>query len=83
MRFKSIILPECLSKLLPLLRPALQESERMNKLTTEMKRSLRELDLGLRGVLTMTPEMENLSNSLFLDQVPGTSPKLIHIINQN
>ena len=37
----------------------------MNKLTTEMKRSLRELDLGLRGVLTMTPEMENLSNSLF------------------
>ena len=55
----------------------------MNKLTTEMKRSLRELDLGLRGVLTMTPEMENLSNSLFLDQVPGTSPKLIHIINQN
>ena len=83
MRFKSIILPECLSKLLPLLRPILQESERMNKLTTEMKRSLRELDLGLRGVLTMTPEMENLSNSLFLDQVPGTLPKLIHIINQN
>ena len=41
----------------------------MNTLTREMKRSLKELDLGLKGELTMTSEMENLSNSLFLDQV--------------
>ena len=41
----------------------------MNTLTREMKRSLKELDLGLKGELTMTSEMENLSNSLFFDQV--------------
>ena len=46
-----------------------QECERMNALTQEMKRSLRELDLGLKGELTITSDMEDLSNSLFFDQV--------------
>ena len=46
-----------------------QECERMNSLTTEMTRSLKELDLGLRGELTITSDMEDLSNYLFLDQV--------------
>ena len=41
----------------------------MNALTQEMKRSLRELDLGLKGELTTTSDMEDLSNSLFFDQV--------------
>ena len=41
----------------------------MNSLTQEMKRSLRELDLGLKGELTITSDMEDLSNSLFFDQV--------------
>ena len=41
----------------------------MNTLTQEMKRSLRELDLGLKGELTITSDMEDLSNSLFFDQV--------------
>ena len=41
----------------------------MNALTHEMKRSLRELDLGLKGELTITSDMEDLSNSLFFDQV--------------
>ena len=41
----------------------------MNTLTAEMKRSLRELDLGLKGELTITSDMEDLSNSLFFDQV--------------
>lgn len=49
---------------------AFQECERMNYLTNEMKRSLRELDLGLKGELTITSEMEVLENALFLDQVP-------------
>lgn len=49
---------------------AFQECERMNYLTSEMKRSLKELDLGLKGELTITPDMEVLENSLFLDQVP-------------
>ena len=46
-----------------------QECERMNNLTTEIKRSLRELDLGLKGELTMTQDMEELSSSLYFDQV--------------
>ncbi|NWR75951.1 DYH9 protein, partial [Centropus unirufus] len=49
---------------------AFQECERMNILTSEIKRSLRELDLGLKGELTMTSDMENLQNALFLDTVP-------------
>lgn len=35
-----------------------------------MKRTLKELDLGLKGELTITSEMEVLENALFLDQVP-------------
>lgn len=49
---------------------AFQECERMNFLTSELKRSLRELDLGLKGELTITSDMEQLENALFLDQVP-------------
>uniref|UniRef100_A0A8C3EY43 Dynein axonemal heavy chain 9 n=1 Tax=Corvus moneduloides TaxID=1196302 RepID=A0A8C3EY43_CORMO len=49
---------------------ALQECERMNVLTAEIRRSLAELELGLKGELTMTSDMENLQNSLFLDTVP-------------
>lgn len=42
----------------------------MNYLTNEIKRSLKELDLGLKGELTITSDMEVLENALFLDQVP-------------
>ncbi|XP_015596133.2 dynein beta chain, ciliary [Cephus cinctus] len=49
---------------------AFQECERMNYLTGEMKRSLRELDLGLKGELTITSDMEDLENAIFFDQVP-------------
>uniref|UniRef100_A0A4W4ESU8 Uncharacterized protein n=2 Tax=Electrophorus electricus TaxID=8005 RepID=A0A4W4ESU8_ELEEL len=49
---------------------ALQECERMNILTQEIKRSLKELSLGLKGELTMTSDMENLQGSIYLDQVP-------------
>ncbi|KAL3274195.1 hypothetical protein HHI36_015611 [Cryptolaemus montrouzieri] len=48
---------------------AFQECERMNYLTREVKRSLKELDLGLKGELTITSDMEDLENALFLDQV--------------
>ena len=41
----------------------------MNNLTAEMRRSLKELDLGLKGELTITSDMEDLSNALFFDQV--------------
>lgn len=50
---------------------AFQECERMNYLTGELKRGLKELDLGLKGELTITSDMEELENALFLDQVPA------------
>ncbi|XP_071446269.1 dynein beta chain, ciliary-like [Hetaerina americana] len=49
---------------------AFQECERMNILTSEMGRSLKELSLGLKGELTITSKMEELDEALFLDQVP-------------
>jgi len=57
---------------------AFQECERMNNLMKEMKRSLRELDLGLKGELTITSDMEDLSNCLFFDQVPPAWTKLAY-----
>uniref|UniRef100_A0A8C8AZP1 Dynein axonemal heavy chain 17 n=1 Tax=Otus sunia TaxID=257818 RepID=A0A8C8AZP1_9STRI len=50
---------------------AFQECERMNILTQEMRRSLTELDLGLKGELTITADMEELANALFYDNVPA------------
>ncbi|XP_015211854.2 dynein axonemal heavy chain 17 [Lepisosteus oculatus] len=57
---------------------ALQECERMNILTKEIRRSLKELDLGLKGELTITSDMEELSNALFLDSVPESWTKLAY-----
>jgi len=54
---------------------AFQECERMNTLTGELRRSLKELDLGLKGELTITSDMEDLSNSLFMDAVPAAWTK--------
>ncbi|KAI8492612.1 Dynein heavy chain 9, axonemal [Branchiostoma belcheri] len=54
---------------------AFQECERMNMLTKEIRRSLKELDLGLKGELTITSDMEDLSNALFLDNVPDSWTK--------
>jgi dynein heavy chain len=59
-----------------------QECERMNMLTHEMKRSLRELDLGLKGELTTTSDMEDLSNSLFFDQVSIMAVQELGIISE-
>ncbi|NWT53908.1 DYH9 protein, partial [Erythrocercus mccallii] len=49
---------------------ALQECERMNALTAEIRRSLAELELGLKGELTMSSDMETLHSSLLLGAVP-------------
>ncbi|KAA0725373.1 Dynein heavy chain 9, axonemal [Triplophysa tibetana] len=57
---------------------ALQECERMNILTQEIRRSLKELNLGLKGELTMTNDMENLQNAIYLDQVPDSWTKLAY-----
>lgn len=50
----------------------LQECERMNTLTFTMKKSLEDLDAGLKGALNMTDDMEVLANAMFL----GTQPAL-------
>jgi len=49
----------------------LQECERMNKLLSEMRRSLAELKLGLEGALNMSDAMEALLSSLKLGRVPS------------
>ncbi|XP_036884188.1 dynein heavy chain 9, axonemal isoform X2 [Sturnira hondurensis] len=66
-------LPELMTKVeecTPYTAVVFQECERMNVLTREIQRSLRELHLGLKGELTMTGDMENLQNNLYLDAVP-------------
>ena len=73
----SDLLRKCEEKT-PYILVCFQECERMNILTSEMKRSLKELDLGLKGELTMTADMEELSTSLFFDQVPMTWCKLAY-----
>ena len=57
-----LILPCCLP----------QESERMNVLLSTMRRSLAELDLGLKGDLTMSEPMEKLMLALANDGVPAS-----------
>ncbi|XP_035888860.1 dynein heavy chain 9, axonemal isoform X2 [Phyllostomus discolor] len=66
-------LPELMAKVqerTPYTAVVFQECEQMNVLTREIQRSLRELHLGLKGELTMTGDMENLQNNLYLDTVP-------------
>jgi len=53
----------------------LQEIERVNILLGIMKLSLFELDLGLKGDLTISDAMEVLMDALFLDRVPSTWEK--------
>lgn len=55
-----------------------QECERMNRLFGEMRRSLRELILGHRGELTITPDMELLDECITFDRVPLTWTKLAY-----
>ncbi|KAG7466869.1 hypothetical protein MATL_G00146930 [Megalops atlanticus] len=55
-----------------------QECERMNHLISEIRRSLKELDLGLKGELAISSEMEQLQTALFFDNVPDTWTKLAY-----
>lgn len=54
---------------------AIQEADRMNILMREIRRSLRELNLGLKGELTITSDMELLEEDLFFDKVPASWTK--------
>ncbi|XP_058258889.1 dynein axonemal heavy chain 11 isoform X1 [Hemibagrus wyckioides] len=55
-----------------------QECERMNMLVNEIRRSLKELDLGLKGELAISSEMEQLQTALFFDNVPDTWTRLAY-----
>ncbi|KAK0131624.1 Dynein heavy chain 11, axonemal [Merluccius polli] len=55
-----------------------QECERMNALVNEIRRSLKELDLGLKGELAISSEMEQLQSALFFENVPDTWTKLAY-----
>ncbi|KAK0098489.1 hypothetical protein PV326_007920 [Microctonus aethiopoides] len=57
-------------ELTPFIIVAFQECERMNILCAELRKSLRELGLGLKGELTINADMEQLQNYLFMDSVP-------------
>ncbi|XP_075466168.1 dynein axonemal heavy chain 11-like [Ascaphus truei] len=55
-----------------------QECERMNILIHKIRHSLKELDLGLKGELAISSEMEQLQSALFFDNVPDTWMKLAY-----
>eukprot|EP00455_Lapot_gusevi_P042965 TRINITY_DN5174_c0_g1_i1.p1 TRINITY_DN5174_c0_g1~~TRINITY_DN5174_c0_g1_i1.p1 ORF type:complete len:321 (+),score=93.93 TRINITY_DN5174_c0_g1_i1:31-963(+) len=53
-----------------------QECERMNILIDRLKKSLEELDLGMKGALSMTSSMQQLFDELFMDRVPEVWTKV-------
>jgi len=56
----------------------LQECERMNILTTKMRATLKELELGLNGELQISARMEDLQSALFMGRVPESWEKLAY-----
>lgn len=61
----------------------LQECERMNTLTSTIKKSLEELNAGLLGQLNMTDDMEQLGNKLFLNMQPDLWVKYAYFSNKD
>ncbi|XP_023565616.1 dynein heavy chain 11, axonemal [Octodon degus] len=55
-----------------------QECERMNILIREIRVSLQQLDLGLKGELTVSPDVEAQQSALSYDRVPCTWSKLAY-----
>jgi len=54
----------------------IQEMDVMNNLLTEITRSLKELQLGFNGELTMSDAMDNLKSSLFMERIPSNWSKM-------
>jgi dynein heavy chain, axonemal len=54
----------------PYINVAFQEANRMNRLLSAISQGLKEVRLGLKGELTVTPAMEAIENALFFDTVP-------------
>ncbi|EMP29854.1 Dynein heavy chain 11, axonemal [Chelonia mydas] len=55
-----------------------QECERMNLLIRAIRKSLKQLDLGLKGELTFSPDMDAQQSALLYDIVPDAWTKLAY-----
>ena len=53
---------------------SLQECTRMNNLLSEMRRTLVDLDKGLKGQLNMTQPMEDMITAFSINEWPGRNP---------
>jgi dynein heavy chain len=78
-QFQMISIMEIAQPLLPLesgpfVVVALQECQRMNTLINEIRRSLIELDKGMKGQLNMSQPMEDLIKAIGMNQWPGRNP---------
>eukprot|EP00762_Andalucia_godoyi_P002900 ANDGO_04168.mRNA.1 Dynein beta chain len=62
----------------PYISVVLQECDRMNILIREIRMSLRTLEMGLRGELTVSEQMERIMNALFVDRVPDSWSKVAY-----
>eukprot|EP00304_Pavlova_gyrans_P007309 CAMPEP_0206033414 /NCGR_PEP_ID=MMETSP1466-20131121/638_1 /ASSEMBLY_ACC=CAM_ASM_001126 /TAXON_ID=44452 /ORGANISM="Pavlova gyrans, Strain CCMP608" /LENGTH=2403 /DNA_ID=CAMNT_0053407607 /DNA_START=23 /DNA_END=7231 /DNA_ORIENTATION=+ len=69
-QFNMIEIEERIDERTPYTSVFLQEVDRMSQLIYEMRRSLVELDKGLKGDLSMTEAMEGLMDSIYDDKVP-------------
>jgi dynein heavy chain len=58
----------------PYVMVAIQECQRMNGLMNEIKRSLIELEKGLKGQLNISQPMEDLITAISLNEWPGRNP---------
>jgi len=74
--FPMIEINERIDEVTPYTGVFLQECERMNDLIFETRRSLIELDSGLKGDLSITEPMELMMNSLATQRVPTRWEKL-------
>lgn len=61
----------------PYVSVALQECSRMNRLLAALKGGLKEVRLGLKGELTVTPAMEAIENALFFQTIPPGWAKIM------
>jgi dynein heavy chain len=70
--FNMVEIATTITDINPYIVVSIQECERMNTLLQEIRKSLNDLDAGLKGQLNITEAMEALSNSLAINQVPAS-----------
>jgi dynein heavy chain len=81
--FNMVEINSNITQINPYITVSLQECERMNQLLDEIRKSLSDLDAGLKGQLNITELMEQLSNSLSVNMVPATWTDKAYFSNKN